>query len=709
MSTPGQLISTTELPFVGGVIAWSPAGDWLAVGAYLGTPLVGYDSSPAGGLAIVDADAGGMRWHVDEWRVGGLAVSQDGRLLALASDWGEFIGPHSHHVRVLDTATGRELWARPDATTLGPAAFSPDGRYLAVDLAAEDDTTGVIADAATGAVRHDLGQGHRAVAFSSDSRWVAVRDTDDNLMLLDPNTGTNRWQEPVPSDTHVTFTENDGRIVAAERNALLVNAENGAVVSRSVLEGGWKTRVILVGEVAGTAFSPDRRALVRSGSLDGQDRVGVFGVADGRLRWERAAVNLVGGALGPANHIYPDVAFGPDSSQVAANHAITDQWVPGVMVLNAATGATIWQDTADAVLEIAYSPDGSRIAASGRTADGRGFVRVYRTGTELARCVLAQPAGRVAATTAGIRLVAVTSADRKATICDADSGQRLLEREHPGNLTAIAFTPDGQRFVTGATDQVRMFDTVSGAVAWRNADGGAVNAIAVSPDGRWVAAARADRTAQVIGADGAPRWSRSHPNTVSHIAFSAGGEWVATGCGDRATRVLDAATGDELHRYQHDGPVQGLTFGATGTLLAVGAKDATAVVLDAATGETRLLANHPQSVAAVALSPDGTLLATGNGATLRVYAVPDGSDQPVLEDVLPARIVALTFHPTDRRLAVVTDEPVVRIVDSDDATERFRLIHPSPVRDIAFSPRGDLIATACADNIARIFACASDG
>ena len=55
------------------------------------------------------------------------------------------------------------------------------------------------------------------------------------------------------------------------------------------------------------------------------------------------------------------------------------------------------------------------------------------------------------------------------------------------------------------------------------------------------------------------------------MATSRDGTWVATGCLDLFTRILDAATGGETFRCQHDGWVRALAFAPTGSILATGA------------------------------------------------------------------------------------------------------------------------------------------
>jgi WD40 repeat protein len=114
-----------------------------------------------------------------------VALSADGRALAL----GLYLAKDpSHHVRLWETATGKELWALP-TKGLAPRglALSHDGKALA--LAGQESLT--VWDAATGKVRwQDTSRWRQllAVAFSPDGRALAAADTW-GVRLWDAATG----------------------------------------------------------------------------------------------------------------------------------------------------------------------------------------------------------------------------------------------------------------------------------------------------------------------------------------------------------------------------------------------------------------------------------------------------------------------------------------------------------------------------------------
>jgi WD40 repeat protein len=527
----------------------------------------------------------------------------------------------------------------------------------------------------------------RGLAFSSDSQWVAAACADGPV-VFNAVTGDERPRPAIaggasavafsPDDRWIAAACNDGtiRVFAAETGAA------GAVARLSDAVG--------VGSVVFSADGQWVAGLVEDGP-------GVFRAADGSPRFAHLADVPEGGI----------VIYSADLRHIAVNQTVGTVSVPGLAVLDARTGAPAWQaTTSDRVVDIAYSNDGRRIAAGGVTATESGFLNIYDTGMERSRRPHQGPVTGIAVAAGGIRLVATASGDQKASIFHADSGELLLEEAHPGVVTSIEFSPDGQFFATGGTDGgVRMFETVSGRRLWLVPHGQTVNMIAFSPiDRAGVGTGSDDKTARLLSRDsGEERWRRTHPQAVKLVAVSRDGRWVATGCGDRSTRVLSAATGEELFRFQHDGKVRSVAFGPTGSVLATGNDDGTVLLIDPATGQELGQVVHPRSVSAVAISPDGSLLVTGGDKAVRLTDLATGTPVLLQELIFPAPITRLAFNPIDRLLAVVTEDNVVLVIDPSDGIGVCRFIHPASVRDIAFSPDGELIATACDDAIARVF------
>lgn len=693
MKMPGELVNSARLPLTVNAVAWVPGSGLIAAGGAT-------DGSGAslGGLAVIDAATGAIRWQLaSELPVSDITVSPDGRWLAVA----EYLrgddtqsSPAQSSVRVLSTDQGTERCRAPAGHQADLVVFSPDGSCVAATVRAGDEDApepAWVFDAATGVRGEVAGHTFMGLAFSPDSRLVAAADTNGFAVVFDAATGVERPQPDnmaVGGVWAVAFSP-DGQWVAAmdgEGFLRLFETDTGRQAWATGVDGGPSSSV---------AFSADGQWVAVTTTATG----GVFRVADGSLRFAR-----------PAQVPGDTVTFSPTLRQIAISNMSfgvqADPPFPGLTVMDAAKGSALWQATVPQVTSPARYSDDGRWLAAGMNGPAGGLVNVYDMAVEQARREYGGPVTWVTTNKTGMRLAATASADQKATIFQADTGDLLLERVHPGVVTSIAFSPDGQFFATGSTDtNARLFQTVSGTPVWRIAHGGPVNAVTVSADNSWVATASSDRIARVLSRDtGQLRCQHEHAGTVTAVVFSPDTQLLATGSADRSTRILSAVTGDELHKYVHDGKVRAVTFSPSGALLATGNDDGTVLVIDTATGQQRGQIVHTSAVTAVAISPDGQLIATGGtDRAVRLSGLGDGSPGPARLLTYDAPVIALAFSPVDRLLAVVTENSVVRVIDPGSGAEAYRLIHPAAVHALAFSGDGELIVTACDDGVARVF------
>src|SRR5262249_24302413 len=102
-------------------------------------------------------------------------------------------------------------------------------------------------------------------------------------------------------------------------------------------------------------------------------------------------------------------------------------------------------------------------------------------------------------------------------------------------ISGVAFSPDGQRFLTAGAEKARVWSALTGEAVtpWLVHSKSIVHA-AFSPDGRRVDTGGLDSLAQVWDAQiGAPIGSpMKHPCGVAWAAFSPDGRRVVTACDD---------------------------------------------------------------------------------------------------------------------------------------------------------------------------------
>jgi WD40 repeat protein len=155
------------------------------------------------------------------------------------------------------------------------------------------------------------------------------------------------------------------------------------------------------------------------------------------------------------------------------------------------------EDHADWIFDIAWSPDGKRLATASR--------------------------------------------DKTSKVFDVEKKESIAT--FPGHAEAIycvAFTPDGKSVVTGGADnQIRVWNPDEDAKQVRvvGGFGGAVFRLLIAPDGKTMIACGADKTVRTF-VDFAPKQTLSgHADWVYSIALSGDGKTVASGSWDGQVRL----------------------------------------------------------------------------------------------------------------------------------------------------------------------------
>jgi len=148
---------------------------------------------------------------------------------------------------------------------------------------------------------------------------------------------------------------------------------------------------------------------------------------------------------------------------------------------------------------------------------------------------------------------------------------------HLERVVSVAFSPDGQRIVTGGADQT--------AKVWEAASGRELLTL------------------------------KGHRSLVNSVAFSRDGQRIVSGSGDQTAKVWDAATGQELLTLTgHLASVHGVAFSPDGRRIVSCSGDQTAKVWEAASGRELLTLSGPGApINSVAFCPDGQRIVTGNG------------------------------------------------------------------------------------------------
>jgi WD40 repeat protein len=297
------------------------------------------------------------------------------------------------------------------------------------------------------------------------------------------------------------------------------------------------------------------------------------------------------------------------------------------------------------------------------------------------------------------------AADRNTTIT---LGGTLTDPS--GDVTSLAFTPDGKSLVTtDGSGVLYLWDIATGTntpLTYIHDNG--VDTATISPNGQTVAAVAHDSTSVYL-------WNamtRGYVTTLtnpgyyyaSSVAFSPDSKLLAIGDFHGGAYLWDVATGREIAPLTSPRSGQNpvwVAFTPDGKTLAVANTDSTGGTLlwNLARHTVTAILTDPEGsgVNSVAFSPDGKLLAAGdNNGTTYLWDVATRTVLAPLTGLGPTESVVSVAFSRDGLLAV--GDANGRIYVWDAATRHLitTLNDPAgrPVLAVAFSPDGKLLATA---------------
>ncbi len=281
------------------------------------------------------------------------------------------------------------------------------------------------------------------------------------------------------------------------------------------------------------------------------------------------------------------------------------------------------------------------------------------------------------------------------TICYLEDGSYV-----ENDIQAIAFSPDGQRIITGSTDRNLRIWNISGR---REVTIGPFQqkftSLTFTPDGEKIVIGTEDGEILMMTLDAKIiQEYKGHKAAISSLAFSSDGHYLLSGSLDNTARIWDVSGESRQYWKAHEQAVNRIAYSPDGNNFLTGSADGTACLWDLQGNKLITYQGHKSEILALAFSPDGKSIFTGSlDNTARWW---DISGESIIEfRGHESAIGSIDYSPENKLIITGSDDGTARLWNTEGKQLKVFQGHSGDVHGTAFLPDGNSIISSAGRNV----------